>query len=113
MTPYPRQMSLFTLSGSPAASLRPSPPLPLPEPQPQPPVRNRVVEEAPRIVSERDELFSRAESLAWRLSADLGIPVRLAVTDNRSTMVSSRRRGHRAQRVQRPDHEPRRRRSPG
>ncbi len=42
-------------------------------------------------VSSRDELWSRAESLAWRLSADLRIPVRLAVTDNRSTMVSFRR----------------------
>lgn len=91
MTQYPRQMSLFTLSGSPSASLRPAPP-PV---QPQPPVRNRVVDEAPRIASNpRDELFSRAESLAWRLSADLGIPVRLAVTDNRSTMVSFRRGGN-------------------
>lgn len=90
MTEYARQMSLFTLSGSPAASLRPAPP----PPQPQPPVRNRVVEEAPRIATERDELFSRAESLAWRLSAELGIPVRLAVTDNRSTMVSFRRGGN-------------------
>jgi hypothetical protein len=92
MNEYARQMSLFTLSGSPAASLRPAPP---PPPQQQPPVRNRVVEEAPRIISDtRDELFSRAESLAWRLSADLGIPVRLAVTDNRSTMVSFRRGGN-------------------
>jgi hypothetical protein len=89
MTLFPRQMSLFTLSGSPAAALRPEPP------PPQPPVRNRLVEEAPRIVVDtRDELFSRAESLAWRLSADLGIPVRLAVTDNRSTMVSFRRGGN-------------------
>ncbi len=88
MTEYHRQMSLFTLSGSPSASLRPAPP----PTQQQPPVRNRVVEEAPRIIIDtRDELFSRAESLAWRLSADLGIPVRLAVTDNRSTMVSFRR----------------------
>ncbi|HEX8704897.1 MAG TPA: hypothetical protein VF815_39055 [Myxococcaceae bacterium] len=69
-------MSLFTLSGSPTASARPTL-----APPPQPPVRNRMVEEAPRVVSERDELFVRAESLAWRLS----------VTDNRSTMVSFRR----------------------
>jgi hypothetical protein len=92
MTQYPRQMSLFTLSGSPSVSLRPAPPPPV---QPQPPVRNRLVEEAPRIASNpREELFSRAESIAWRLSADLGIPVRLAVTDNRSTMVSFRRGGN-------------------
>ena len=45
-------------------------------------------------VSSRDELWSRAETLAWRLSADLRIPVRLAVTDNRSTMVSFRRGPH-------------------
>jgi hypothetical protein len=89
MNQYPRQMSLFTLSGSPSPTLRPVPP----PPQPQPPVRNRLLEEAPRVATERDELFSRAESLAWRLSADLGIPVRLAVTDNRSTMVSFRRGG--------------------
>ncbi len=88
MTQYPRQMSLFSLSGSPTVPVRPAPP----PPAPQPPVRNRLVEEAPRVVSEaRDELFVRAESLAWRLSAELGVPVRLAVTDNRSTMVSFRR----------------------
>jgi hypothetical protein len=82
-------MSLFTLSGSPTAAVRP---VPAPMPVPQPPVRNRLVEEAPRVVSDgRDELFVRAESLAWKLSADLGIPVRLSVTDNRSTMVSFRR----------------------
>jgi hypothetical protein len=81
-------MSLFSLSGSPTVPVRPAPP----PPAPQPPVRNRLVEEAPRVVSEaRDELFVRAESLAWRLSAELGVPVRLAVTDNRSTMVSFRR----------------------
>ncbi|HEX8699143.1 MAG TPA: hypothetical protein VF815_09930, partial [Myxococcaceae bacterium] len=89
MPEYPRQMSLFTLSGSPTAAVRP---VPAPMPVPQPPVRNRLVEEAPRVVSDgRDELFVRAESLAWKLSADLGIPVRLSVTDNRSTMVSFRR----------------------
>lgn len=88
MPEYPRQMSLFTLSGSPTPQAQPAQPLP----PPQPPVRNRLVEEAPRVVTDtRDELFSRAESLAWRLSADLGMPVRLAVTDNRSTMVSFRR----------------------
>jgi hypothetical protein len=90
MPEYPRQMSLFTLSGSPTAAVRPAP-VPVPVPVAQPPVRNRLVEEAPRVASERDELFVRAESLAWRLSAELGIPVRLSVTDNRSTMVSFRR----------------------
>lgn len=40
---------------------------------------------------DRAELFARAESLARHLSAELGMPVRLAVTDNRSTMVSFRR----------------------
>jgi hypothetical protein len=42
-------------------------------------------------VATRDELWARAEALAFWLSADLRIPVRLAVTDNRSTMVSFRR----------------------
>lgn len=66
--------------------------------QPRPvaplPPRNRVAEEAPRVATlsaTREELWTRAESLAWRLSADLGMPVRLSVTDNRSTMVSFRR----------------------
>jgi hypothetical protein len=39
----------------------------------------------------REELWARAEALAYRLSAELRMPVRLAVTDNRSTMVSFRR----------------------
>jgi predicted metal-dependent hydrolase len=39
----------------------------------------------------REELWARAEALAYRLSAELRLPVRLAVTDNRSTMVSFRR----------------------
>lgn len=42
-------------------------------------------------VSTREELWARAEALAYRLSAELRMPVRLAVTDNRSTMVSFRR----------------------
>ncbi|HEX8441932.1 hypothetical protein [Archangium sp.] len=42
-------------------------------------------------VATREELWARAEALAFRLSADLRLPVRLAVTDNRSTMVSFRR----------------------
>ncbi len=35
--------------------------------------------------------FEKAEQLAYRLSGDLGMAVRLSVTDNRSTMVSFRR----------------------
>lgn len=50
-----------------------------------PPEPNRV------IATRREEIVARAEWLARRLSEDLGMPVRLAVTDNRSTMVSFRR----------------------
>jgi hypothetical protein len=39
----------------------------------------------------KEEVLSRSSTLARRLSADLGVPVRLAVTDNRTTMVSFRR----------------------
>ena len=39
----------------------------------------------------REQLWARAESLAYYLSANLRMPVRLSVTDNRSTMVSFRR----------------------
>lgn len=39
----------------------------------------------------REEIVSRAAHLAHQISADLGVPVRLAVTDNRTTMVSFRR----------------------
>jgi hypothetical protein len=47
---------------------------------------------APHLsVATREELWSRAEALAFQLSAELRMPVRLAVTDNRSTMVSFRR----------------------
>ena len=42
----------------------------------------------------RQELRARAEALAYRLSANLRLPVRLSVTDNRSTMVSFRRSTH-------------------
>ena len=42
----------------------------------------------------REELRARAEALAYRLSANLRLPVRLSVTDNRSTMVSFRRSTH-------------------
>jgi hypothetical protein len=38
-----------------------------------------------------EEVFVKAEHLAHRLSGELQIPVRLSVTDNRSTMVSYRR----------------------
>jgi len=39
----------------------------------------------------RNVVMQRANQLAFRLSRDLGVPVRLSVTDNRSTMVSFRR----------------------
>jgi len=39
----------------------------------------------------RDQMLAQAESLAVALSRELGVPVRLSVTDNRSTMVSFRR----------------------
>jgi hypothetical protein len=44
-----------------------------------------------RAIPTRDEVAAKAEQLAHRLSSDLGLRVRLAVTDNRSTMVSFRR----------------------
>ncbi|MFY2560024.1 hypothetical protein ACN469_20615 [Corallococcus terminator] len=71
-------------------------PVLVPQQRPPPP-RHRVPEEAPRMLtvpSPREEMWTRAESLAWRLSAELGMPVKLAVTDNRSTMVSFRRGGN-------------------
>jgi len=39
----------------------------------------------------RDQMLAQAELLAVALSRELGVPVRLSVTDNRSTMVSFRR----------------------
>jgi hypothetical protein len=51
------------------------------DPPPPPP--------APRPA--RVELLAKAETLALALSRELGQPVRLSVTDNRSTMVSFRR----------------------
>lgn len=39
----------------------------------------------------RDLTFAKAERLAFQLSRELGLPVRLSVTDNRTTMVSFRR----------------------
>ncbi|WP_044889746.1 hypothetical protein [Myxococcus hansupus] len=78
--------------GGPAAAVAPAP-RPVAPPVPLPP-RGLPLEEAPRILTRpptREELWTRAESLAWRLSAELGMPVRLSVTDNRSTMVSFRR----------------------
>src|SRR2546423_677381 len=40
----------------------------------------------------REERLVLADSLARRISVHVGVPVRLAVTDNRSTMVSYQRR---------------------
>jgi hypothetical protein len=44
-----------------------------------------------RPLPPRNVVMQRASQLAYRLSKDLGVPVRLSVTDNRSTMVSFRR----------------------
>ncbi|OJH39142.1 hypothetical protein [Cystobacter ferrugineus] len=58
--------------------------------------RETVAPEEWPIVAQptREELWARAETLAYWLSANLRIPVRLSVTDNRSTMVSFRRTSH-------------------
>jgi hypothetical protein len=45
---------------------------------------------SPRDLS-REELLLKADDLAHRISRELGVAVRLSVTDNRSTMVSFRR----------------------
>ena len=52
---------------------------------------HKFAEVCARPLPARNELVARAESLAQRLSGDLGVQVKLAVTDNRSTMVSFRR----------------------
>ncbi|WP_407692923.1 hypothetical protein [Pyxidicoccus xibeiensis] len=100
MSFFPRGMSAAnraTAATEPQQAQGVMTPAPVP-PQPRPPPpRNRVAEEAPRMLTlspTREELWTRAESLAWRLSAELGMPVRLSVTDNRSTMVSFRRGGN-------------------
>lgn len=45
----------------------------------------------PHRLPSREEILAKAERLAFHLSKNLGVPVRLSVTDNRSTMVSFRR----------------------
>ena len=68
-----------------------SAPLPVDAP-PAAPVRNRLAEGQNRVAHPpREEIWARAEALAFSLSRDLGMPVRLSVTDNRSTMVSFKR----------------------
>lgn len=87
-------MSLFSpFRGAASPALQPRPQQPVaPRAPVTPPVRNRPDEGHLRhVLASRDELFARAEALAYRLSAELGMPVRLSVTDNRSTMVSFRR----------------------
>ncbi|XXF81666.1 hypothetical protein P2318_28750 [Myxococcaceae bacterium GXIMD 01537] len=88
-------MSLFSpFRGAGAPALQPvRPRTPTPTPPAAPTVRERVSEggHLAHVHTARGELFVRAESLAYRLSAELGMPVRLSVTDNRSTMVSFRR----------------------
>ena len=95
MSFFPRGMSAANRAATAAEPQAPesTPADAPPQPRPPPP-RNRATEEAPRMLNltpTREELWTRAESLAWRLSAELGMPVRLSVTDNRSTMVSFRR----------------------
>lgn len=46
---------------------------------------------APRAVASREELLLKADRVARVVSSELGVPVRLRVTDNRSTMVSYKR----------------------
>ncbi len=46
---------------------------------------------AVRTLAERRQILERANALAFRLSRELAVSVRLSVTDNRSTMVSFRR----------------------
>ena len=67
----PSQLELFSLPAPSAA------PAPRPDAALRPPPREEVV--------------VKADVLARALAADLSMPVRLAVTDNRSTMVSFRR----------------------
>jgi len=67
-----RQLELFT--GPPPPLMRAEPPPPASPPYPA-----------------REERLVLADSLARRISAKAGMPVRLAVTDNRSTMVSYQR----------------------
>jgi hypothetical protein len=56
-----------------------------------PPIQPAAEQARRNLLLPRDEVLVRAERLAVRLSRDLGMPVRLSVTDNRSTMVSFRR----------------------
>ena len=51
----------------------------------------RETRSSPLPEPDRNAIRFRAELLARQVSSHLGIPVRLAVTDNRSTMVSFRR----------------------
>ena len=58
--------------------------------RPQAPDRE-LTDPAQARLPDRTDVVTRAEHLAFRLSQELGFPVRLSVTDNRSTMVSFRR----------------------
>lgn len=78
------QLSLELFDG---ALLRRNAPLPSP-------TRPRTAADDERVPS-REERLVLADQLARRLNAFIGQPVRLAVTDNRTTMVSY----HRAERV--------------
>lgn len=102
MSVAPTQLPLFELRGPPARE-------PSREPPAAPPLsEHNLLREAPeaepfldlpavdparalRDLPPVEEVRTRAEVLAFRLSKDLGVAVRLSVTDNRSTMVSFRR----------------------
>ena len=84
------QMELFT-AGNTALAVQAVPQLPYPA---------------------REERLVMADALARRISRHAGVPVRLAVTDNRSTMVSYQRAGARARAAAAP-HVPRRARQRG
>ena len=72
------QLELFTVGNTALAvqAVSPAPPPPPPQSLPYP---------------AREERLVMADALARRISRHAGVPVRLAVTDNRSTMVSYQR----------------------
>jgi len=89
-----RQLDLFTAQGEPLQAGESLPPLRENDPfpfelcdEPRLPARSRRSSARTAPLS-REQTLTKARSLAAALAADLGLPVRLLVTDNRSTMVS-------------------------
>jgi hypothetical protein len=81
-----RQLPLpFGTRGAPPPPRADDVPFELDPPPPARPAPDRAI--PPRAV-----MFAQARAVAEQLSGALGCPVRLSVTDNRSTMVSFRRR---------------------